>query len=437
MGMTDQQKPTPPPEPTEAPKKNSSPPAEAPVAGQLVEKPTIGNGSEGTPKPEPVQPVSQPSSAVTESAKSTVAETKPEPPPITDTKVEPIPASPPISDQSAGTEKKAVESPDSVKETVVDDKKPEVVSQPEPIPPSERQTEKLTRPAELIKPWSPQTQDDPTVPGRGSGLPQTAQLNPDLVDTLKENPDETRSSPPPPPEPGVLSTVAAAVTAAAKVAGVDLTQGSSDDTVRPAPKVANSTDRLPDLEKIVPGVSSGIICPNCAHQNRPGELICDNCGTSLITGGKAALGTRDLVREQEARPGEKLLDTGTQKALATAGGAVFTENMVLRLEIESGSNPMLIYPKAEIVLGRRDPNTGAIPDVDLTAYAGYRLGVSRRHSIIRMQDKNLFITDLGSSNGTYLNGTRLPPHRPHQLRDGDEVRLGQMALRLYFQSGRR
>jgi hypothetical protein len=435
MGMTDQQKPTPPPEPTEAPKKNSSPPAEAPVAGQLVEKPTIGNGSEGITTPEPVLPVSQPSSAGTESGKPTVAETKSETPATTGAKAEPVPANP--SDQSAAAEKKPVESAEPVKETVVDDQKLEVASQPEPIPPSERQTEKLTRPAELIKPWSPQTQDDPTVPGRGSGLPQTAQLNPDLVDTLKENPDEPRPVAPPPPEPAVLSTVAAAVTAAAKVAGVDLTQGSTDDTVRPAPKVGNSTDRLPDLEKIVPGVSSGIICPNCAHQNRPGELICDNCGTSLITGGKAALGTRDLVREQEARPGEKLLDTGTQKALATAGGAVFTENMVLRLEIESGSNPMLIYPKAEIVLGRRDPNTGAIPDVDLTAYAGYRLGVSRRHSIIRMQDKNLFITDLGSSNGTYLNGTRLPPHRPHQLRDGDEVRLGQMALRLYFQSGRR
>lgn len=198
-----------------------------------------------------------------------------------------------------------------------------------------------------------------------------------------------------------------------------------------------NTAPLPPMPKPTP--SGGTICPTCGHRNRPGILMCENCGTNLATGRQPTLGTRDLKRDQETAPqdGSKLLDTGQTKAIDSAGSSVFTENMVLRFEIEGAATPMLVYPKQEIILGRRDPNTGAMPDVDLTAYAGYRMGVSRRHASIRFQDRQLHVSDLGSSNGTFLNGTRLNAHRPYQLRDGDEVRLGQMVLRLYFQTGRK
>jgi hypothetical protein len=200
-----------------------------------------------------------------------------------------------------------------------------------------------------------------------------------------------------------------------------------------------ATQRLPDPEAL--GISNtnsagsgGITCPNCGHRNRPGILLCENCGTNLSTGRQSGIGTRDLMKEQEK--GQATLDEEAQKAVDTAGGTSFTEEMVLRIEIEGGSTPMLVYPKQEIIMGRRDPNTGGMPDVDLTAYAGYRMGVSRRHAAIRLQDKQLNVSDLGSSNGTFLNGTRLNAHRPYQLKDGDEVRLGQMVLRLYFQSNK-
>jgi hypothetical protein len=202
------------------------------------------------------------------------------------------------------------------------------------------------------------------------------------------------------------------------------------------PPAERATQRLPDPESL--GLSSsgsipapgGITCPACGHRNRPGVLLCENCGTNLTSGVKSSVGTRDLMKEQDN------VDADAQKAVETAGGAAFTEDMVLRIEIEGGSTPMLVYPKQEIIMGRRDPNTGGMPDVDLTAYAGYRMGVSRRHAAIRLQDKQLNVSDLGSSNGTFLNGTRLNAHRPYQLKDGDEVRLGQMVLRLYFQSNK-
>lgn len=222
---------------------------------------------------------------------------------------------------------------------------------------------------------------------------------------------------------------------------------AKDDTqAAPKPSAEKVTEHLPPTPSApaAPPPAAGTavqVCPTCGHRNRPGTLVCDNCGTNLMTGSRAAVGTRDLVREQEKekeaeKPGERLLDTSESRAIETAGATTFTEDMVLRIEIEGGTTPMLVYPKQEIIMGRRDPNTGGMPDVDLTAYAGYRMGVSRRHAAIRLQDRHLNVSDLGSSNGTFLNGTRLNAHRPYQLRDGDEIRVGQMVLRVYFQSSK-
>ena len=209
-----------------------------------------------------------------------------------------------------------------------------------------------------------------------------------------------------------------------------------EDTIPPSSNGTKVTQRFTDPSPAAQ-TSPGTICPNCGHRNRPGTLICDNCGTSLIGGTKAAIGTRDLVSATAAATSdEPMLDAAQLNAVESAGGSAFSDDMVLRIEIEGGATPMLVYPKQEIILGRRDPNTGTLPDVDMTAYSGYRMGVSRTHASIRLQDKQLNLSDRGSSNGTFLNGTRLVAHRPYPIKDGDEIRLGQMVLKIYFQSNK-
>lgn len=86
----------------------------------------------------------------------------------------------------------------------------------------------------------------------------------------------------------------------------------------------------------------------------------------------------------------------------------------------------------ELVLGRFDPDTGESPDVDLQELGGPEKGVSRRHATIIRRDGSLNIVDAGSHNGTYLNGQRLVAHQPRILRDGDDVRLGHLVLRIKF-----
>jgi transcriptional regulator with GAF, ATPase, and Fis domain len=65
----------------------------------------------------------------------------------------------------------------------------------------------------------------------------------------------------------------------------------------------------------------------------------------------------------------------------------------------------------------------------LAGQAGLSLqaeGVSREHAAIVVEDGAAFLEDLGSTNGTRLNGERLTT--PHQLRDGDVIGVGRAQL---------
>lgn len=172
-------------------------------------------------------------------------------------------------------------------------------------------------------------------------------------------------------------------------------------------------------------------CPNCGHENRAGELVCVECNTNLATGEKTS-STKQLDDDSK----QKVSDLYGEDVLkdTTSPIASFPENGILRLEIVGSPLPIQVkFTKSEIILGRRDPATGSLPDVDLAPFAGYRMGVSRRHSQIkRAEDGNLELFDLGSSNGTFLNGQRLAPHTPYRLNDRDRMALGQINLQVIF-----
>jgi CRP-like cAMP-binding protein len=84
----------------------------------------------------------------------------------------------------------------------------------------------------------------------------------------------------------------------------------------------------------------------------------------------------------------------------------------------------------ETTIGRRDPVTGIYPDVDLTPVDGQR-SVSRRHAKIYRRGDRLYLSeDIGTMNGTFVNGERLESGVPAEVRDGDAVRVGLVDLKL-------
>ena len=181
-------------------------------------------------------------------------------------------------------------------------------------------------------------------------------------------------------------------------------------------------------------------CPNCSYENRPGVVFCENCGTSLI-GSSANIETQMI---SDAEVPEKVPPISELKAAvqvpeaaepSETGTATFPEEGLLRLEISETTNPIIMMIEKSVMFGRRDATAGSMPDVDLTPYAGYRMGVSRRHAEIRLdqETRQLNIWDLGSSNGTFLNGDRLISHRPYTVSDGDSVRFGQLGVKVRFE----
>ncbi len=164
------------------------------------------------------------------------------------------------------------------------------------------------------------------------------------------------------------------------------------------------------------------ICPYCGQKNREGLLFCDECGHGLDSAtGNVTLPTREL----DQMPNEL-------SARATWGTARFSHGSSVVLHVRDNSEPLVLQPTNRMVMGRADVTSAVQPDLDLTPYGALEKGVSRMHAVVERSEDTLTIIDLGSSNGTHLNGQRLLPDQPRVLRDGDEIRLGKLVAHIFF-----
>ena len=93
------------------------------------------------------------------------------------------------------------------------------------------------------------------------------------------------------------------------------------------------------------------------------------------------------------------------------------------LSVEKGPKELRgvsIVVRGPVIVGR---NHGA----DIVIGAGY---VSGRHARFSLMGQNLFVEDLGSTNGTAVNGQFI--NEPTALRNGDTVNVGDVAIRVRF-----
>ena len=82
------------------------------------------------------------------------------------------------------------------------------------------------------------------------------------------------------------------------------------------------------------------------------------------------------------------------------------------------------FEQSECTVGR-----GA--DCDIQLPVTEEQDVSRHHCLFEIEPPRLWIQDLDSKNGTYVNNLRItssPDQDMYELRDGDEVRVGQYLI---------
>ena len=96
----------------------------------------------------------------------------------------------------------------------------------------------------------------------------------------------------------------------------------------------------------------------------------------------------------------------------------------LVFNIQDGKDMEYLLTTAETTLGRREENDIVINNT----------WISSRHAMIRLGDDGIYeVKDLGSSNGTFVNGVRVEQEK---LRDGDVVSFGQLETS-FFEDQRR
>ena len=100
-----------------------------------------------------------------------------------------------------------------------------------------------------------------------------------------------------------------------------------------------------------------------------------------------------------------------------------------RLVLVEAGVALPLPPAPLVVLGRTSEGFPP-PDVDLGPFQAAAAGVSRAHVALDLAGPRPRIEDLGSTNGTYVNGRRISPRSPVPLALGDQISLGRLALRL-------
>ncbi len=166
-----------------------------------------------------------------------------------------------------------------------------------------------------------------------------------------------------------------------------------------------------------PRTKVGMTCGVCGWVNSPEEAICAHCNTRLPRTQPPDMGTATLYQT----PHDRTLQ--------------FSEDMWLMLRIPNQHVKFELDPiqtGRELIVGRSDANTPV--DVDLCDHAGALLGVSRAHLGLRvdLELERLIARDMGSRNGLYLNGRRIPTHETTYVQHGDQLELGRLILLAFF-----
>lgn len=122
----------------------------------------------------------------------------------------------------------------------------------------------------------------------------------------------------------------------------------------------------------------------------------------------------------------------TESAESTSDTAPLSARQEVLLVIRGVVERLLMTDDSVYRLGRYDIGTKRFDEIDLSPYGALDRGVSRVHAQLHFEDDKLFVTDLGSTNGTYLRGERLEPRKSVELRKGDELLLGRLTIQVLF-----
>jgi hypothetical protein len=236
-----------------------------------------------------------------------------------------------------------------------------------------------------------------------------------IYDTFIPSDSKPTKTPVPDDEDSRPTSTAASVPAVQANAGQQAAKPQAAGQKTPPPKMITYVNGSPGTPSI--GMQT---CPRCGKLSPASEVLCGYCGTFLHMG-KSSFETAKL--EEESQP----------------DSIYFGDDSTLVLMIRESNYAYRIRPQEnrhDVVIGRSN-GASMKPDIDLQEHNADALGVSRLHMSIRYEPKDhtVVVMDMNSANGTFLNGQKLHPREVRVVRHGDELRLGKLTMRVFFQHG--
>ncbi|MBN2043514.1 MAG: protein kinase [Anaerolineales bacterium] len=106
------------------------------------------------------------------------------------------------------------------------------------------------------------------------------------------------------------------------------------------------------------------------------------------------------------------------------------EGPVVSLHFVDTGQVIDLQQNREYLIGRKHKSQPILPDIDLTPFNAYEWGISRLHASLAVYPDQITITDIGSSNGTWHAGKRIPKDTPYTLQHGDLLHLGKLKIQI-------
>ena len=165
-----------------------------------------------------------------------------------------------------------------------------------------------------------------------------------------------------------------------------------------------------------------ITCPFCQANHVANTIFCNECGNYLL--------------ESDQRPTDPLESNeidwvgGVKDQPRVASSNQNIKPVAIHLKIGRGKREVEARLEKVINIGRVDPTSAIFPEVDLTDESVSSKSVSRRHARIMKRENSVLLEDLGSINGTFINGKRLDPYMSEVLSDGDVLQVGKIPIEI-------
>lgn len=162
-----------------------------------------------------------------------------------------------------------------------------------------------------------------------------------------------------------------------------------------------------------------IFCPVCKMKNEASAIFCVQCQSPLSTHEVSKKTTKLMGGDTKMFDTDEIYeDIGIPKK----GIAIVHQESGQQIGLELAN---------KFFLGRKTEEVREAL-LDLSPFGAYGLGVSRHHASVQKTRSGYTLTDLNSTNGTWVDNEQLQPNQAYPISSGAHIRLGKMQIIVLF-----